>query len=665
MKWLIAWLVIPLALLAHTNALIDEESPYLRQHAHNPVDWLPWGEEAFAKARREHKPLFVSIGYSTCHWCHVMERESFENPEIAELLNRYYVPVKVDREERPDLDKYYQLVFYVMHRRSGGWPLTIIMSEERIPFFSGTYIPPEDGYGVKGLKTILPYYAKEYAQHKDRLLKRGEAVLRLVDTYLHLPPVRVQIDRSLATQALRELADDFDPLYGGFGKGVKFPESTKLQLLMDIYEITHERRALAMVTKTLDAMADGGLYDQIEGGFFRYTTDRKWEIPHFEKMLYTNAELIGVYTRAYTLTKKERYREVVQRTIEEIDGRFGVGGLYKSASDADSEGEEGRYFLFAYDEALRYLVDHGIGEEEAKRGLEALGITMAGNFDGELSHARLLRKIDPKITKLLARMRSERTYPFIDPKIITAWNAMYITSKMRSFIFDPDYLHEALHSLDALLRACYRDGRLYHQKLPGKPPQKEAMLEDYAFLIEALSSAYQLSFDRRYLHIAKRLLEEAKRRFYKDGIWYFGEHVPADLSDSYYASALATLYHAMLDLAMLEEDFDLYGFAKSSIDSRSALIKQTPALYPTATRAQLRLVVGDVLLKSEAIGSYLREIPFIPYPYLLTKKEGRQFMACKIDRCFASSDRFEDVVERILQQLGQTSQKPAWRKDAR
>ncbi|BCD67871.1 thioredoxin domain-containing protein [Nitratiruptor sp. YY09-18] len=661
MKRVLLFILLSIFVYGHTNALIDEESPYLRQHAHNPVDWLPWGEEAFEKAKKEHKPLFVSIGYSTCHWCHVMEKESFENEEIAKLLNLYYVPVKVDKEERPDLDKYYQLVFSVMHHRSGGWPLTIIMSEDGIPFFSGTYIPPEDGYGVKGLKTILPYYAKVYKKNREKLENRGRAVLRLVESYLYAQSPKVSLDKSLAKSALVELEKSFDRIYGGFGKRVKFPESAKLELLLDIYEITKNKKALTMVTKTLDNMADRGLYDQIEGAFFRYTTDRAWEIPHFEKMLYTNAELIRVYTRAYTLTKNPRYKEVVEQTIKEIDRRFGIVGLYKSASDADTLGEEGRYFLFDYNEALRYLTTHGIDPKKAKEALKNLAITPYGNFDGELSHAQKEGKVDEKIVRLLAKLRTKYPYPFIDEKIITAWNAMYIDAKMRSFIFDRRYLDEAVQSLEKLLKASLRNGKLYHQQLPNKAPTKEAMLEDYAFLIKALSSAYQLTFQKRYLDLANRLFVQAKQKFYKNGTWYYSAIVPADLNDSYYSSALGTLYHAMLDLAMLQEDFQLYNFAKASIEAKGALIKQMPASYPTATRAMLRVIVGDVLLKSANIDKYLEKIASIPYPYLLDKKEPiKDFMACKIDSCFASSESFDEIEEKIVKLLEEQQAKQTW-----
>ena len=642
-------------LFAYTNALIYEESPYLRQHAYNPVNWLPWGKEAFEKAKREHKPIFLSIGYSTCHWCHVMERESFENEEIAKLINDNFIPIKVDKEERPDIDKYYQMVYAVMHNRSGGWPLTIIMSEDKKPFFAATYIPPEDGYGVKGLKTILPILAKAYKNEKDYLEKRGDAVLKLVNEALHARYVPVQIDFSIATKALKNIANSYDGSYGGFSKRVKFPEPSKLDLLFDLWLITKDKKALEMAQKTLTMMAKGGIFDQIDGGFFRYTTDRKWSIPHFEKMLYTNAELVALYTRAYFLTGDALFKSVVERTIKEMDRRFLHKGLYFSASDADTNGTEGGYFLFSYDGALKYLLKSGINEKRAKAALKALGITKDGNIDGDLSNPTLKGRVDPKILWLLSRYRQEKSsYPFVDKKIITAWNAMYIAAKLKASLIDNRYKDEALKSLDTLMKEMYNNGRLYHQKYLDNKPSQEALLEDYSYVIGALLEAYEACFDTKYLKLAQKLFKECKSRFYKDGIWYFSDKLslPADLSDSYYTSALATLYHDMLTLALLFEDRKLFAFAKKSIYEKSALIYHYPERYPSATKAILRLLVGDVLVKSKDIAKRLTQIAKIKYPYIFVKKmEEQVFLACTMQSCFCETKSFAKLQEAIEKRL--------------
>ncbi|BAF70239.1 thioredoxin domain-containing protein [Nitratiruptor sp. SB155-2] len=647
----------------YTNELIYEESPYLKQHAHNPVHWLSWGKKAFELAKKLDRPIFLSIGYSTCHWCHVMERESFENEEIAELINRYYVPVKVDKEERPDLDKFYQTVFRVMHHRSGGWPLTIIMTPEKKPYFSATYIPAEDGYGVEGMRTVLPKYAILYHRQKRRVQKRGEAVLKLVDTVMHAKFNPVQLDKSLALKALNEIQKDFDPVYGGFSKRVKFPQSSTIELLLDIYQLTKKDIALDMAVKSLDNMAYGGIFDQIDGAFFRYSTRRDWSAPHFEKMLYTNAELIRVYTRAYTITKKPLYKEVVLRSIKEIDRRFGHYGLYFSASDADTKGEEGGYFLFRYEDALKALKKAGV--KNPQKELENLSIEPDGNFDGEYSNPIKKGKVSATTLKVLQDIRKKREYPFIDQKIITAWNAMYIEAKMQSFIFDATYKTEAIKSLEKLIKTMFIDGRLYHQKLPNSEPKRPAMLEDYAYLIKALTTAYMLTCNENYVQMAKKLFEKAKLHFYKEGVWYMDakKRVAATIDDSYYSSPLSVLYHAMLDLALLTYDLKLYHFAKTSINRSSAFIHESPASFPTATLAALRMEFGDVVIKSNknVLQKVLGKIAFISYPFVLDKEENLQgFEACTVQTCFVKSDRFEDIAKAIEQRVRTKEQPGGW-----
>ena len=647
----------------YTNDLIYEESPYLRQHAHNPVNWLPWGKKAFEKAKKEHKPIFLSIGYSTCHWCHVMERESFENEEIAKLLNEYYVPVKVDREERPDLDRYYQTVFSVIHHRSGGWPLTIIMTEDKKPFFAATYIPPEDGYGVKGMKTILPALAKAYKKERPFIEKRAAAIEELVQKVMSQEYVPVQLDLTIAKKALLQLKQRFDPVYGGFSKRIKFPQASTIELLLDIYEIDRNETALHMAIKTLKTMARGGIFDQIEGGFFRYTTDRKWTIPHFEKMLYTNAELIGVYTHAYKITKDPFFAKIVRRTIENVEERFKDGGLYYSASNAESEGEEGKYFLFDYEAALRWLMKKGYTKEKAKSELSALGIEEEGNFDTVLSNPVKKGEVHEKTLRLLKRLRSKTSYPFIDKKIITAWNAMYIKNKLSAFIVDPSYKEEAIHSLDRLLQALYIKGRLYHQKLGSNLPQKEAFLEDYAYLIDALVEAYELTLQARYLDLASKLYDEAKGRFYKKGRWYFSfkDHpLPARRDDAHYSSPYAVLLNAMFKMAALKYDLGLYEEAKKQIDRNSAPIFNDPASYPTLTIAALRYKVGDVVVKAkkENLLKNLRSIKLILYPFVLDKEENVSgFEACTMQSCFASGS-LEEVERKIVQRV---KKRDAWK----
>ncbi|WP_187648199.1 thioredoxin domain-containing protein [Nitrosophilus labii] len=643
----------------YTNALIYEESPYLLQHAHNPVNWLPWGEEAFKKAKREHKPIFLSIGYSTCHWCHVMEEESFENEEIAKLINENFIPIKVDKEERPDIDKYYQKVYQVIHQRSGGWPLTIILTEDLKPFFAATYIPPEDGYGVKGLKTILPVLAKAYINNRETIEKRADAILSLMKKVENAEYVPVHLDLSIAKKFLMQTKEYFDPVYKGFSKRIKFPESSRIRALIDIYMITKEKSALKMANETLIAMAKWGIYDQINGAFFRYTTDRKWQIPHFEKMLYTNAELIDVYTRMYKITKNPLFKKVVEETIKEIDTRFGYEGLYFSASDADTEGVEGGFFIYDYQKTFDYFVKNGFNKQKAEKTLAFFGIKKDGNIDGDYSNPYIDSEIElndndkSKALKLLREIRKKRKYPFIDKKIIAAWNAMYIDAKLSAYYIRDYFKKEALSSLNTLIEKMYIDGVLYHQYIPPFKPTKKAFLEDYAYLVKALLSAYEYTLEKRYLELANKFLKEAKEKFFKKGKWYLSNEkfrTVADLNDSYYTSALSVMIHNFLTIGALKEELKYLEDANYIINRHSALIFHDPAAFPEATRAVLRLKVGDVIIKSmkEKILKNLKRVLDIKYPYIFVKEEDtEQFLACKIDTCFISDYDLNKVIEKI------------------
>ena len=642
-----------------TNHLIDEDSPYLQQHAHNPVDWYPWGEEAFEKAKREHKPILLSIGYSTCHWCHVMEEESFKDEEIAELINRWFVPVKVDRERMPHLDRHFQRIYSILNRRGGGWPLTIFLTEDLKPFFAATYIPPEDSYGVKGMKSLIPALGRLYASNKESVMKRAEAVEKLLQESQKLSGQRLQEGDKLAKEALRRIWGYYDRLYGGFGERPKFPESSRIALLFDIYRLTGDERAKMMALQTLESMQRGGLYDQIEGAFFRYCVDRRWRMPHFEKMLYTNAELIPLYADAWKMTSKERYREVAKDTIAEIDRRFRTSeGLYFSASDADSDEGEGGYFLYRYDEALKALLKSGFGEKEAKEFLAYLDIAEDGNFDSEYSHARRVSAKEPESFKrgvaVLKRMREGRDYPFIDKKIITAWNAMMIKALFRASKIDGSYLDEAKSSYRALKRVMSKeDGSLFHQVLYGKTPSQDGLLEDYAFFADAALSAYETTLEKSYLEDAKRFCGQARKRFYIDGRWLLGGGEPksyADISDSHYRSALSVQINNMISLAVLESSFKDEALARDSLQAFGALINGSPDAYPEALRAYLRLEKGVVVVKSsrENLLKNLSKIERIDYPFLLKSAVAADiWQACDLKSCFAYSKSIDEVIGAI------------------
>ncbi|MCF6201089.1 MAG: thioredoxin domain-containing protein [Hydrogenimonas sp.] len=644
----------------YTNRLIDEDSPYLQQHAHNPVDWYPWGEEAFEKAKREHKPIFLSIGYSTCHWCHVMEEESFENEEIAELINRYFIPVKVDRERMPHLDRHFQRIYSILNRRGGGWPLTIFLTEDLKPFFAATYIPPEDSYGVKGMKTLVPAIGRLYSSNREVLIKRAEAVEVLVKRAEVLPSGELKEGVKIADRAVEAIWSYYDKLYGGFGDRPKFPESSRISLLLDIYRLNGDEKAKMMALQTLDAMQRSGLYDQIEGAFFRYCVDRGWRMPHFEKMLYTNAELIPLYVEAWKITENKRFREIVEETIAEIDRRFRTQeGLYFSASDADSEGEEGGYFLYRYDEAFEALQSAGFKKERAENVLHFLDISEDGNFDTEYSHARRISGKPPadlsEAVEILKKMRESRSYPFVDRKIITAWNAMMIKALFIASRVDPKYLKEAKNSYRSLLKLMSSgSGELYHQVLYGKRPKQNGLLEDYAFFADAALTAYETTLEQAYLNDAVLFVQKAKKGFYKKGRWVLGEEGDivsyADISDSYYSSPLSVMINNLITLAVLKGSFEELSLARKTLEGFATFIKESPDAYPTALKAYLRLEKGVVAIKSsrENLQKKAAQIEKIRYPYLLREaQDGESWMACDFVSCFAYGRDFEKVAEAI------------------
>ncbi|HFQ61197.1 MAG TPA: thioredoxin domain-containing protein, partial [Epsilonproteobacteria bacterium] len=395
----------------YTNALIKERSPYLQQHAHNPVNWYPWGKEAFEKAKKENKLIFLSIGYSTCHWCHEMEAESFTDEEVAKLLNADFVSIKVDREQYPQIDKKYQKIYRDVYGKRGGWPLSIFMTADKEVFFIGTYIPKEEGYGSKGLLNLLPSFVS--------LTKESSAFQKAIEQYKNIATqktLQTKLSSNIMQRVVKKIEKEFDRTHGGFAKRPKFPESSKLALLLDIYRLDGNQRAFFMAEQTLKKMAQGGLYDQIGGGFFRYTTDEAWQIPHFEKMLYTNAELITVYVTLYEMTGEKLYKKVIDESIAQMEKNYMQEGVYLSASDADSDGEEGGYFIYDYTKLKRALKEKGWKPKEIEEVLAYMGIEEDGNIDGEFSQPHITsERVPVKLEAFKAYLKAlsaKRTFPF-------------------------------------------------------------------------------------------------------------------------------------------------------------------------------------------------------------------------------------------------------------
>ncbi len=640
---------------ASANRLQYEDSPYLKQHAHNPVDWYPWGDEAFAKAKKEDKLIFLSIGYSTCHWCHVMEKESFENDSVAKLLNRDFVSIKVDREEHPHIDRHYQDVYSLMNRRGGGWPLTIVMTPDRRVFFSGTYMPADDKFGRAGLKGMLRVLVDAYRHKKEEVLKSAtsieEAMARMGSATAEK---KVSLDITIASRFVQDIEANFDEDNKGIGVSPKFPHATTFDTLLDIYRISGDKKSLKMASETLMAMSRGGIYDQIEGGFYRYSVDEMWLIPHFEKMLYTNAELIATYANAYAVTKEPRFKTVVKETIHNIHERFLKEGMFYAASDADSDGEEGKYFVFDYHDSLKDLKSVGLGKEI----LDYYSIYPEGNFEHKQTNPYLSGMDAPKELekgkRILRANREKKSYPFIDYKVQTSWNGMYLVGLFKAAKYvDKTYAKEALKSLDAVIKHLYHDGELYHQIIIGKKPKVKGYLEDYAFLISALIEAYEVDFDEKYLSLAKKLSDDAVRKFYQNGLWYMSDDAfkaKAAFYDASYASALAIMIEDLFKIAVLSDNHKLHAFAKQSLEKNLSALKATPSQYPSGLKVYLQSLLSFVVLKStkENLQKSRETINAIKYPYLLLKpSEDENFLACKIDTCFAIDKKLKKVIEKI------------------
>jgi uncharacterized protein YyaL (SSP411 family)/aryl-alcohol dehydrogenase-like predicted oxidoreductase len=503
------------------NRLIHETSPYLLQHAHNPVQWYPWGKEALTLSKELNRPILLSIGYSSCHWCHVMERESFENDRIARLMNDHFVCIKVDREERPDLDEIYMQATLAINGGQGGWPMTVFLTPDQEPIFAGTYFPPEDKYGRPGFPTVLKKIAEFWEKDRDGLLKQAAHVTSRLKEGLRAPSP-TSVGEAELQSAVTQYAEDFDARYGGFGGAPKFPPATGLSLLLRCYDRFKDPQALTMARKTLDAMAAGGMYDQLGGGFARYSTDERWLVPHFEKMLYDNALLARTYVEAYQVTQDPEYRRIAVETLDYIlrEMTSSEGGFF-SATDADSEGVEGKFFVWTPTDVRAALTS----QEDARRFCAFYDVTDGGNWEHTnvlnrpktyatvaqelgISEQELRDSID-RARPILFDARARRVPPGLDDKIVTAWNGMMISAMAEATrVFqDPRYGAAARRAADFLLNALRRqDGGLYRTYREGKA-HLDGYLEDYAYLVEALIDVYESGADEQYLAEAARLAD--------------------------------------------------------------------------------------------------------------------------------------------------------------
>lgn len=512
-----------------SNHLKNETSPYLLQHAENPVDWYPWCSEAFEKAKREDKPVFLSIGYSTCHWCHVMAHESFENKITAEILNRFFISVKVDREERPDVDSVYMSVCQAF-TGSGGWPMSIFMTWDKKPFLAGTYFPVQSRYGMPGFADLLHAVANQWSGNRAELLHSAEQIiahLRHTET-----DSRKENDEDILRKAARMFSDSFDSAYGGFGAAPKFPAPHNLLFLTLYAEQNHRPDLRSMVEKTLLQMQKGGIFDQIGGGFSRYSTDKYFLVPHFEKMLYDNALLIIVYASVYGITQNHIYLDTAERTAQYVlrEMTSPDGGFY-SAQDADSEGVEGKYYTFTLDEIIDIL-----GRERGERFSGIFDITSGGNFEG-VNIPNLLKsnEIEADFTDELQRLyhyRKTRRKLHLDDKVLISWNSMMVAalSVLYRASGNEGYLQAAVNAQIFLEKNLSQGFWLYTSWRGGNRSEK-SFLDDYAFYIAALTELYHSTLDRAYLKKAEQFCWEAIHRFAddKNGGFYLSASDSAEL----------------------------------------------------------------------------------------------------------------------------------------
>ncbi len=591
------------------NRLIKEKSLYLRQHAYNPVDWFPWCEEAFEKAKREDKPIFLSIGYSTCHWCHVMERESFEDEEIAKILNENFVSIKVDREERPDIDAVYMSVCQMM-TGSGGWPLTVIMTPDKKPFFAGTYFPKESLYGRPGLKDILLRIAYLWKNQREKLLQAGEEVYKALSAEARESYADALPDESAIHRAFAELYQNYDEIYGGFGNAPKFPIPHNIMFLLRYYRRTKNPKALEMALSTLKKMRLGGIWDHVGFGFHRYSTDRRWILPHFEKMLYDNALLMIAYTEAYQITRDDFFA----RTVEEI-ARYLTRdmqteeGAFMSAEDADSEGEEGKFYTWSLEELERVL-----SEEKLKLSVKIFNLEEEGNFYEEATRRKTgrnvlyigrdleevakelgmdegeLRQRLEEIRVKLFKAREERVRPLRDDKVLADWNGLAVGAFAKAGVAlgREDFVEVARRCADFLLeKMITEEGNLLHRYKDGSAGIP-AFLEDYAYLVWGLTELYFATFEGGYLERAFELTQRALELFWDEDNLGFFQTSPLhetvlvrkkEVYDGALPSGNSVMAYNLVRLGRLLSRRDIEEKARLTLNGFSQVLKSFPSAH--------------------------------------------------------------------------------------
>jgi uncharacterized protein YyaL (SSP411 family) len=677
------------------NRLIREKSPYLLQHAYNPVDWYPWSEEAFEKAKAQDKPVFVSIGYSSCHWCHVMEKESFDDEEVAKLMNKAFICIKVDREERPDLDGAYMAVCQVMGR-SCGWPLNIIMTPDKNPFFAASYIPKNGRYGLVGMVDLIPQVEEIWKTRREELETTGRDIKHSIEV-MEERTAKEELGKDVLDDAYEKFVLSFDAQNGGFGRAPKFPTPHNLLFLLRYWNRTKEKMALTMVEQTLRAMRLGGIFDQVGFGFHRYSTDAEWLVPHFEKMLYDQALLALAYTEAFQATGAGKFKVTAKEVMEYVlrDLASPEGGFY-SAEDADSEGEEGKFYLWTEAEIRKTLspedADLAVRLFEIKTGGNYAESVRKGNGENILHLERPLEQVASesqlnldelilrlgRIQNLLFKAREKRVHPSKDDKILVDWNGLMIAALARaSQVFsEPRYLHAAVKASNFILEKMADESKtLYHRYAKGEKAI-DGFLDDYAFLVWGLVEIYEACFEDKYLQTALELTKTVILRFWdeKDGGFYFtakgtDNAVPRrkEVNDGALPSGNSVALLNLLRLARLTGDTGFEDRASRIMKVFSEDVKRAPAAHtfmlvgvdfavgPTYNV----ILVGD--LPEDSMRSMLRALKAAYLPKMVVslrqpseaglgyeKIEGKATAyVCRDQTCMPPTNKIEKMLELV------------------
>lgn len=678
--------------MAHTNHLINETSPYLLQHAHNPVNWYPWGEEALQKAKAEDKPILVSIGYAACHWCHVMERESFEDESTAALMNEYFINIKIDREERPDLDHIYMDAVQAMSG-SGGWPLNVFLTPDTKPFFGGTYFPPARAYGRASWKEVLEGIHQNYTEKKEEVISQAENLtshLLTANSFgIQKPGEPVLFaEEQLQTIAANLLANA-DAEWGGFGRAPKFPQSFSIQYLLRHYHFTNDEKALQQALLSLDKMIDGGIYDQLGGGFARYSTDAEWLAPHFEKMLYDNALLVSVMAEAYQITQNPRYATAIRHTLAFIESEMlsDENGFY-SALDADSEGVEGKFYTWSKTE-----IDELLGED-APVFSSFYGVTEKGNWEhtnilwvikpieifateNNIPIEELRQKLSTCCEKLM-QYRSKRIRPLLDDKILLGWNALLNTaySKAYAALGDEFYKQMAICNMAFLeTKLCDAEGTWYHTyKNNARIP---AFLDDLAYLIQSYIHLQEITGTGEYLVKAQKLTEQVISRFEEaeSGFFFYTNKDQSDVVvrkkevyDGAVPSGNAVMAHNLLYLSIVFDRPEWYERANTMVGSLSKAILKYPGSFGVWALAQQLITKGivEIAITGQQAKTFLCPVlrKFLPnkilqaeetnsqlFPLLAGKTGGNEgrttFYLCKNYACKAPFYTIEQLLANV------------------